>query len=83
MKNNNKIEDQEIRSRPQTDAQININTGLAHFILTVKQLLLQCTQGSLAAVLTILLFMGYCYLGECATLREALAWLLLVILLRC
>jgi hypothetical protein len=45
-KNNNKIEDPEIRSQPQTGAQISINTGLAHFILTVRQLLLQCAQGS-------------------------------------
>jgi hypothetical protein len=43
---NKEIEDPEIRSRPQTGAQISINTGMAHFIWTVRQLLLQCTQGS-------------------------------------
>jgi hypothetical protein len=45
QKINKVIEDLEIRSRPQTGTQISINTGLAHFILTGRQLLLQCAQG--------------------------------------
>ena len=44
--NNKVIEDPKIRSRLQIGAQISINKRLAHFIWIVRQLLLQCAQGS-------------------------------------
>jgi len=83
QENNKVIEDPKIRSRPQTGAHISINTWLAHFIWTVKQFsFLQCAQGSCSCSCVISLYLGFGYLGECATLGEALDWLFLVILLR-
>ena len=40
QENNKVIEDPEMKSRPQTGAQISINTGLAHFIWTGQTILL-------------------------------------------
>jgi hypothetical protein len=82
-KKNKIIEDPKIKSHPWNDTQISINTGLAHFIWTSRQFsFLQCAQDNCSCSCAISLYLGSSYLGECATLGEAIARLFLVILLR-
>ena len=91
QENNKVIEDPKIRSRPQTGAQISINTGLAHFIQTGKKLsFLQCAQGSCncscgnftISRFLVLLDIGP-HLGKMLDLENLFLVFILTILLRC